>query len=147
MSKRKVLRKVLPHHPDDRVALSQLRRQLGSAAEVFPSGRLRGRVRQAEKVELLQTVPLFDRLRRRELAHLARLADEIHCDEGQVLSEEGQLGDESSSSWTAVCESNGGRKIAALRPGEFFGQMSLLDNRHRSATVLTTAPSALVVLH
>lgn len=39
------------------------------------------------------------------------------------------------------------RKDAALGPGDCFGEMSLLDGEPRSATVTTTAPSTLLVIH
>lgn len=148
-SKRRLLRKVLPIlYPDDRAALSQLRRQLGSPSETFPSGPLRGRIRQGEKIALLAGAPLFGGLSRRQLAQIARLVDEVHRDAGEVVTAEGETGDE----FFIVAEGGvevrrAGRKIGSLGPEQCFGEMSLLDDKPRSATVTTTAPTTLAVIH
>ena len=39
------------------------------------------------------------------------------------------------------------KPVAALKPGEFFGEMSLLFHQPRTATVRTTKPSRLFALH
>ena len=149
VTKRKVLYRLLPVlYTDDQVALAQLRRQVGSSTESFPRGPFRGRVRQAEKIELIQKVPLFSSLGRRQLAQLARLADEMHREENEVLINEGEIGDE----FFVVVD---GRvqvirdqiQPISLGAGECFGEMSLLDDQPRSATVTTTAPSTLLVVH
>lgn len=148
-SKRQVLNRLLPVlYRDDEVALAQLRRQLGSSTEAFPSGRFRGRVRQAEKVELIRQVPLFQNLNRRQLAQLARFADEIHRDKDEVVVNEGEAGDE----FFVLVEgrvrvTKGQGKPISIRAGGCFGEMSLLDDQPRSATVTTTAPSTLLVVH
>lgn len=149
VSIRKVLRSLLPAlYHDDRVALAQLRRQLGSPTETFPSGPLRGRVRQAERVALVRNVPMFEGLSKRQTSHLARLTDEIHRDEGAVLIEEGDAGDEFFIVVAgAVNVLKTGAKVAALSTGDHFGEMSLLDRLPRSATVVTTAASTLLVMH
>lgn len=149
LSNRKVLRRLLPVlYRDDQIALRHLREQLGSPTEVFPSGPLRGRVRQTEKLELLRAVPLFHGLGRRQLVQLARLADEIRRDDGEVLIEEDQPGDEFfivvGGSVKVVKR---GRRVATLRTGECFGEMSLLDDKPRSATVTTTEPTTLLTIH
>ena len=149
LSSRKVLRRLLPLlYRDDEVALEQLREQLGSPTEEFPSGPLRGRVRVAEKLELMGGVPLFQGLSKRHLTQLVRLADEIHRDDGEILIEEGQPGDE----FFVVAEGAAkvvkrGRTVAVLAAGDHFGEMSLFDSRPRSATVVATAPSTLIVVH
>ncbi|MDH3754327.1 MAG: cyclic nucleotide-binding domain-containing protein [Acidimicrobiia bacterium] len=148
-SKRRLLHKFLPTiYRDDQRALAELRRQLGSSTETFPTGPLRGRVRQAEKVELIRRVGLFGGLSRRQVTQVARLADELRCVTGAVIIEQGESGDE----FFIVAEGSvdvrkNGRKVAALAPGEWFGEMSLLDGGPRSATVTTAEDCVLVVLH
>lgn len=149
LTSRKVLRRLLPvlYH-DDQVALQQLRRQLGSPTEEFPTGPLRGRVRQAEKRDLLREVPLFQGLGKRHLTHLARLADEIHRNDGDVLIEEGHSGDEFFVvARGAVKVVKRGRKVASLGAGQCFGEMSLFDDQPRSATVLATTETTLLAIH
>ena len=149
VSKRKALYRLLPVlYGDDQVALAQLRRQLGSSTETFPSGPFRSRVRQAEKIELIRQVPLFDGLGRRQLAQLARLTDEVHRAKDEVLINKGEVGDEFfvvvNGRVRVIGDQN---QSISLGAGECFGEMSLLDGQPRSATVTTTAPSTLLVVH
>lgn len=148
LSSRKVLRRLLPIlYRDDQVALRQLRRQLNSPTEGFPSGPLRGRVRQAEKLSLIRAVPLFDGLSRRQLTQLARLADEIHRDDGETVIEEGQPGDEFFMVVAgAVNVVKRGRTVTSIEAGDCFGEMSLFDDLPRSATIVATAPTTLLAI-
>ena len=149
VSKRKLLYRLLPVlYGDDQVALAQLRRQLGPSTETFPSGPFRGRVRQAEKIELIRQVPLFNGLARRQLAQLARLADEVHREKNEIVINEGEVGDEFFvvvNGRVQVMRDN--IQPISLGAGECFGEMSLLDGQSRSATVTSTAPSTLLVVH
>lgn len=149
ISKRRLLHKVLPLlYPDEQQALAQLRRQLGSPGEHFGRRGPRARVRQAEKARLLHSVPLFESLSKRDLSQLARLVDEIRRDEGASVTEQGEPGDE----FFVVVEGEvevrrGGRRIGRLGPGEWFGEMSLLDDQPRSATVMASEDSVLLTIH
>lgn len=149
MTKRRMLRKLLPVlYPDDDDALAQLRRQLRSPAETFPGGSRLRRVRQAERVELLRSVPLFGDLTKRQLGQVARLVDEVHREPGSRLATEGERGDEFFVVVDgAVTVERRGREVARLGPGEHVGEMSLLDDEPRSATVTTAADSTLLVMH
>ena len=80
--------------------------------------------------------------------NLNTIMDEIHRDDGEILIEEGQPGDE----FFVVAEGavkvvKRGRTVAVLAAGDHFGEMSLFDSRPRSATVVATAPSTLIVVH
>ena len=149
LTQRRLLRATLPVlYDDDRAALAQLRRQMNSPTETFPRGPLRGRVRQAQKLELLGTVSLFAGLNKRQLGRLARLAEELHAAAGVQLTAEGDAGDEFFLVVSGgVKVTKHGRKVAALGPGECFGEMSLLDDGPRSATVVTTEDSTLLAIH
>ncbi|MGI9602890.1 MAG: cyclic nucleotide-binding domain-containing protein [Acidimicrobiales bacterium] len=149
ISKRRLLQKFLPVlYAEEAQALAQLRRQLGSPSEHFHRRPVRDRVRQAEKVRLLQSVPLFAGLKRRDLAQLARLVDEIHRHSGAEVTVQGEPGDE----FFVVVE--GGvdvfrdqKRVNRLVPGDWFGEMSLLADQPRSATVRTTAETTLLTIH
>jgi CRP-like cAMP-binding protein len=100
-----------------------------------------------EKVTLLRQVPELSSCSDRELGELARLVDQVEVDEGHVLIKEGAIGQEAFvivDGWAAVTIH--GEPVAALGPGQFVGEMALLDHSPRSATVVAkTAMTVLVV--
>ena len=105
------------------------------------------RLHREAKVELIAQVPLFERCSKRELAAIANIADEIERPEGRVVVREGELGQEF---WVLVEGSaevtRDGTRIATLGPGDFFGEIALVSNVPRTASVKTTSPvRALVV--
>ena len=148
-SRRAVLHALLPMIYDRETALSELRRQLGSANESFPrrTRRRLERVSQQRRVEMLGSVPLFSVLSSRQLEHLARASHEIVLDDSTVVVEEGAQGDE----FFIVADGEvhidrGGSRVAALQAGAYFGELSLLDDRPRSATVTTAGPATLLAI-
>jgi CRP-like cAMP-binding protein len=99
------------------------------------------------KVQLLTKVPLFQECNAKELSKIAALADEIEVDKGAVLTKEGQPGREcfvvSEGKATAKLR---GKKLASYAPGDVFGEMSLLDNEPRSATITADTDMVLFVV-
>jgi len=100
-----------------------------------------------KKVELIRKVPLFSHLSRKQLAQVAKVADEIDLREGKEMTREGAHGRE----FFVILEGSadvrkGGRKINSLQPGDFFGEIALVTSVPRTATVAATSPvRALVV--
>jgi len=79
---------------------------------------------------------------------VAKAADEVTLRAGAVVAEEGAAGDAFYLlADGAAVVNRGGKKIATLGTGDFFGEMSLLDDGPRSATVTLTRDSTLLVMH
>jgi CRP/FNR family transcriptional regulator, cyclic AMP receptor protein len=99
------------------------------------------------KVELLRGVSLFSACSNRELTRIASLADEIEVPEGRVLIRQGEPGRE----FFVIIEGKAkvlrrGRRAKTLGPGAGIGELSLLDQGPRSATVTATSDMYLLVL-
>ena len=95
----------------------------------------------------LRDVPFFSGLSKRELATVAQQIDEVEVDAGAVLATEGDFGHEFFVIMDGTAEVlRGDAPIAELGPGEFFGEMALLDEDRRTATVTATTPMSLLVM-
>jgi CRP/FNR family cyclic AMP-dependent transcriptional regulator len=100
-----------------------------------------------EKLDLLSRVPLFARMGKRELERLGQLTDEVEIGLDRVLTEQGEIGHE----FFIVLDGrlmvlDGNRPIAKLGPGDFFGEIALLDGRPRTATVRAEGITRLLVV-
>ena len=87
-------------------------------------------------VELLQRVPLFADFERGELERLARSFKERTFDAGSTVAGEGKTGAgffviESGEASVSVR----GDERAKLGPGDYFGEIALIDDGARSATI------------
>ena len=87
-------------------------------------------------IEVLQRVPLFADLDRREIGQIARLFKERRFSEGDIVVKEGSGGAtfyliDSGEATVSV----GGNERETLKPGDYFGEIALLDEGERSATI------------
>jgi CRP-like cAMP-binding protein len=94
-------------------------------------------------VEVLRRVPIFADLNKREVGQIARLFKERRFAEGDTVAREGSGGGaffliDSGEATVTV----GGKHRTTLNPGDYFGEIALIDGGARSATV--TADSELV---
>ena len=101
------------------------------------------------KMDQLKRVPIFARCSKSELHSLAMNADEISFPAGQSLITQGQPNDTFFVLLIGEVEVIVQRQAPRyLGPGDFFGEMSMLDRGPATATVVTTSPvEALVMSH
>jgi len=96
-----------------------------------------GEPRLAEsKVDSLRRVPLFSHCSQRELEFLSTRTDEVSLNPGRVLIEEGQPTESFFVLLAGAVEvSRNGRAVRRMAPGDFFGEIGMLDRGPATATV------------
>jgi CRP-like cAMP-binding protein len=95
----------------------------------------------------LKAIPLFASLDDADLQKIATFANETSVSEGEVLVREGDF----SYELMAIEEGKaavkrGGQVLAELGPGDFFGEMGVMQNEMRTADVVALTPMRLVTL-
>ena len=98
------------------------------------------------RVERLRSVPLFRSCSDKELAFIASRADEVDIQTGRVLTEKGKSGGDFFIILEGTAEVDAGQGKRSLGPGEFFGEIALIDNGPRTATVKAATPMRCLVL-
>jgi CRP/FNR family transcriptional regulator, cyclic AMP receptor protein len=102
---------------------------------------------QDRRAELLAGCPLFRGIDADGLAKLAALATSVDFPAGHVIARQGEIG-----TGFFVVVSGGarvirdGKTIATVGPGDFFGELSVLDGRPRTAQVVTDGPTTCLAL-
>ena len=105
------------------------------------------RLHKDAKTDLIKRAPLFARCSKRELARISSIADEIDFRAGKVLTREGDRGREFFVLIEGAAEvRKSGRKINTMGDGDFFGEIALVSNVPRTATVTTTSPVRALVI-
>jgi CRP/FNR family cyclic AMP-dependent transcriptional regulator len=104
-------------------------------------------IRQDEKMKRLQGVPIFKRCTQRQLRAVARITEVFDAAPESVLTRAGEPGREFYLIYEGTVRVTvSPRKHLRLGPGDFFGEMSLLDGEPRSATVVAETPLRLLVI-
>lgn len=99
------------------------------------------------KTDVLKKVPLFEECSKSDLAKIGRVADEIDLKEGKELIREGELARQFFVLTDGKADvRRNGRKVNALGPGDFFGEIGLVTDRLTSASVTTTTPARALVI-
>jgi CRP/FNR family transcriptional regulator, cyclic AMP receptor protein len=102
---------------------------------------------QDTKVQALKGVPLFAGLSRKELLQLERLCEDLEVQPGRVLCKEGEIGREFFVLVDGKVQViRKGRRVATLTGGDFVGEISLVTELPRTATVTAETPVRLFVL-
>jgi CRP-like cAMP-binding protein len=103
--------------------------------------------RASAKVELLRNVPLFSGLSAKELMSLSRLMDEVELKPGTVIIREGNTGGEFFIVIEGTIEvKRRNRRLARLGPGDYLGEIALIDHGPRTATAICETSTRLLVL-
>jgi CRP-like cAMP-binding protein len=111
-------------------------------------GGLMARSRQPDKVEALGQIPLFADLDKKQLAFIAGQSSELTIKAGSHLAEEGVLGREAMVILSGSAEARrSDTKIADLGPGDVVGEMSLINDAPRTATVTAVSDCTLLVMN
>ena len=98
-------------------------------------------------MEALKRAPLFEGLSRKELVELARLTDDLEAPPGKVLCKEGETGREFFVIIDGTVEVEAkGKHLATLGAGDFVGEIALLEQVPRMATVTVKTPVRFFVL-
>jgi len=103
--------------------------------------------------EVLRTVPIFSELSDEDITSLARLASRKRYPKDTVVFFENEEGDffftilEGRIKLTILGDDGREVILSVLGPGDFFGEMALLDNEPRSATAIAVEESELLSLH
>jgi CRP/FNR family cyclic AMP-dependent transcriptional regulator len=102
---------------------------------------------QDTKVEALSRAPLFEGLSKQELRQLAQASEDLEVPVGTALCREGELGSE----FFVIVEgevdvTRSGEALATRGPGDFVGEIALVEDTRRTATVTAKTPVRFFVL-
>ena len=95
----------------------------------------------------LKKLPLFASLSERERERIAQWADEVDLPEGKHLVDEGTFAYEFFVIEEGTAEvRKGDQKLAELGPGDFFGEIALMEEERRTASVIATSGMRSIVM-
>jgi CRP-like cAMP-binding protein len=99
------------------------------------------------KLNALSRVPLFSRCTRKELEVIARGGDEVAVPSGKTLIRQGRPGDTFYIQLEGTSEVKvDGKRRRIMNPGDFFGEISMIDRGAGTATVTTLSEGRLFVM-
>lgn len=106
-----------------------------------------GGLTQSNKADALRAAPLFEGLSQKELVEIARVTEDLQVAAGTVLCKEDTLGREFFVLVEgSVDVTRGGKHIATRGAGEFVGEIALLTEVRRTATVTASTSVRCLIL-
>jgi CRP-like cAMP-binding protein len=100
-----------------------------------------------QKIDMLGSMPLFEGVDAEDLGGIADRTVEVDYGAGGVIVREGEIG---TGFFVVVSGAvrvvRDGETVSTLGPGEFFGELSVLDHRPRNAQVVAAEPTACLAL-
>ncbi len=105
-----------------------------------------------KRVGLLRRIPIFADFDSLELQQIAAKLESVYVEGGQTIVEQGDLGDKfyiiESGEVDVTTHHHNGEAVqqARLGSGEYFGEIALLMNVPRTATVVAVKPTELLAL-
>lgn len=94
-----------------------------------------------ERIALLRAVPLFKGIDANEMVAVLKAAQEVDHAAGHEIVGEGETGVGFHLILAGEARvSQGGHELAVLQPGNYFGEIALIDGQGRSATVTAVGP-------
>jgi CRP/FNR family transcriptional regulator, cyclic AMP receptor protein len=102
---------------------------------------------KTDHLDNLGSVSLFSNCSRKDLQRIAKSLDEVTFEPGKVIVEQGRIGQEFFliEEGEATVRRNG-EIIAELGPGDYFGEIALLDRGPRTTSVVADTDMAVLVL-
>jgi len=98
-------------------------------------------------VEMLEKTPLWSGLTKQDLRLVVKASKERNFENGHTVVSKGDPRDGFYLIFEGAAEvRSDGKTLSKLGSGQFFGEMSILDNQPRSADVVTVEPSRILVL-
>ena len=102
---------------------------------------------QNTKVEALKKAPLFQGLSKKELTELARQSEDLEVPAGHVLTKEGDTGQEFFVIVEGMTDVTvKGKSLGERGAGEFLGEIALLEDTPRTATIRTRSECLFLTL-
>jgi hypothetical protein len=99
-----------------------------------------------QRVDRLRSVPLFSGCSDKDLSFIASRVDEVDVPAGKTLCKMGESGGDFFIILEGKADVDAERGGGALGPGDFFGEIALIDNGPRTATVRSATPMRMLVL-
>src|SRR2546425_9184624 len=101
-----------------------------------------------DRTAALAHVPLFAHLSKRQLRDVLEQTSEYEYDQGDMIVKDGTLGHTLFVLIDGKAHvQKGNRTVARLSPGDFFGEIGVLDRRPRAASVVADSPVTCLGLH